>query len=235
MQPGKVYLIPTVLEEDALHTVPPYVLDAVLDCQAFFVEVEKTARRYFKKLRKDIVIDDYEWYSIHKAEAEVRRQFLDLLKQGKNIGIVSEAGCPGVADPGQLLVQSAQEQGFIVRPLVGPSSILLALMASGMNGQCFQFNGYLPIDAAERRKKLKELEAESQRKDCTQLFIETPFRNNALIKDVLDTCRNETRFCIAADLTSKEESVATRTVQQWKAAPPDLHKHPVIFLLHAKS
>jgi 16S rRNA (cytidine1402-2'-O)-methyltransferase len=229
---GKVYLIPTVLHEDALETIPAYVLDAVKDCQVFFVENERTARRFFKRLWKEMVIDDYQWYSIHKAEKEVQQQFTNMLKQGKNIGIVSEAGCPGVADPGQLLVEAAQKIKAVVRPLVGPSSILLALMASGMNGQCFQFHGYLPIDAFEKKKIIKELEADSAKRNCTQIFIETPYRNNQLIKDVLQSCKDETRFCVAVDITSANESILTKTVKEWRKDNVDVHKRLAIFLLH---
>jgi 16S rRNA (cytidine1402-2'-O)-methyltransferase len=230
---GKVYLIPAVLHEESLQTIPYYILDAVKDCQVFFVENEKTARRFLKKLWKEMVIDHYQWFTIHKAEEEVRQQFLQQLKSGKNIGIISEAGCPGIADPGQILVQAAQQANYMVKPLVGPSSILLALMASGMNGQCFQFNGYLPIDSMERKKKIKELEADSQKRNCTHLFIETPYRNNPLIKDILDSCHEETRFCIAVDITASSETIRTQTIKQWKHAVPDIHKRLAIFLLHA--
>ncbi len=233
MAPGKVYLIPTVLHEDVLETIPPYILDAVKDCQVFFVENEKTARRFFKKIWKEMVIDDYQWFAIHKAEEEVKKQFLQLLQSGKKIGIVSEAGCPGVADPGQVLVQAAQQANITVKPLVGPSSILLALMASGMNGQCFQFHGYLPIDSFERKKKIRELETDSQKRNCTQLFIETPYRNNPLIKDVLESCMEETKFCIAVDITAASETIRTQSIKKWKQEVPDIHKRLAIFLLHA--
>lgn len=233
MKPGKVYLIPTVLYEDAVETIPAYLLDAVKDCSVFFVEQEKTARRFLKKIWREMIIDNYQWFAIHKAEAEVKQQFLQLLKAGENIGIISEAGCPGIADPGQLLVEAAQQQDIVIKPLVGPSSILLALMASGMNGQCFQFHGYLPIDAGERRKKIKELEADSHRRNCTQLFIETPYRNNSLIKDLLQSCRDETNLCIAVDITAPSENIKTRTVKKWKQEQPDIHKRLAIFLLHA--
>jgi len=233
MTQGKVYLIPTVLFEDALETIPAYLLDAIKDCPVFFAENEKTARRFFKKLWKEMVIDDHQWFTIHKAEETVRKEFLKILQSGKNIGIVSEAGCPGVADPGQLLIEAAQSAGIIVKPLVGPSSILLALMASGMNGQCFQFHGYLPIDSFERKKKIKELEADSQKNNCTQLFIETPYRNNPLIKDVLDSCKDETKFCIAVDITAASETIRTQPIKKWKADVPDIHKRLAIFLLHA--
>ena len=233
MNPGKVYLIPTVLHEEVLETIPPYIVDAVKDCQAFFVENEKTARRFLKKIWKEIVIDDYQWFTIHKAEQEVRKQFIQILQSGKNIGIISEAGCPGVADPGQLLVQAAQEIKVIVKPLVGPSSILLALMASGMNGQQFQFHGYLPIDSVERRKKIKELEDESRKNNCTQIFIETPYRNNPLIKDILQAGKDETRLCIAVDITAPSEFIQTKTIKQWKTGEVDIHKRLAIFLLQA--
>ena len=233
MSSGKVYLIPTVLHEEGLETIPAYILDAVKDCQVFFVENEKTARRFLKKLWREMVIDDYQWFAIHKAEQEVKQQFIQILQSGKNIGIISEAGCPGVADPGQVLVQAAQQANISVKPLVGPSSILLALMASGMNGQCFQFHGYLPIDSLERKKKLKELEADSQKRDCTQIFIETPYRNNPIIKEVIETCKEETRFCIAVDITAPSETIRTQTIKKWKQQVPDFHKRLAIFLLHA--
>ena len=233
MSSGKLYLIPTVLHEEALETIPPYILDAVKDCQVFFVETEKTARRFLKKIWREMVIDDYQWFTIHKAEAEVKQQFLQLLKAGKNIGIISEAGCPGIADPGQLLIEAAQQAGCNIKPLVGPSSILLALMASGMNGQCFQFHGYLPIDSFERKKKLKELEADSLKRNCTQLFIETPYRNNPLIRDILDSCREETNLCIAVDITGSTETIRTKSIKQWKKEVPDIHKRLAIFLIHA--
>lgn len=233
MSQGKVYLIPTVLHEEALETIPAYLLNAVKDCSVFFTENEKTARRFLKKIWREMVIDDYQWFTIHKAEEEVRSQFLQLLKAGKNIGIISEAGCPGVADPGQVLTEAAQQAGITIKPLVGPSSLLLALMASGMNGQCFQFHGYLPIDAIERKKKLRELETDSHKRNCTQIFIETPYRNNPLIKDILDSCREETRLCIAVDITAPAESIRTKSVKKWKQKVPDIHKRLAIFLLHA--
>jgi 16S rRNA (cytidine1402-2'-O)-methyltransferase len=230
---GVVYLLPTVLYEDALETIPPYVTDAVKDCTVFFVENEKTARRYLKKLWRDMVIDNYRWYAIHKAEQEVVNTFVQLLKAGERIGIISEAGCPGVADPGQLLVEAAQQQGATVKPLVGPSSILLALMASGMNGQCFQFNGYLPIDTHERKKKIRELESHSAKQHCTHIFIETPYRNNALVKDLLQACNKTTRLCMAVNITAPVERIETKSIAQWQQQVPDIHKQLAIFLLQA--
>jgi 16S rRNA (cytidine1402-2'-O)-methyltransferase len=160
--------------------------------------------------------------------------FKQKIKEGKNIGIISEAGCPGVADPGQVLVAIAQEMNIEVKPLVGPNSILLALMASGMNGQQFQFLGYLPIDNHERNKAIKELEAESKKKNCTQVFIETPYRNNQLIGALLKNCNTTTRLCIAVDLTGNTEWIKTKTIADWKKEKVDIHKRLAIFLLFAE-
>ena len=230
---GKVILIPTVLHEEALHTIPAYITEAIKECTVFFVENEKTTRRFFKKLWKEMVIDNYQWHTIHKAEAAVTKAFIDALEKGNTIGIVSEAGCPGIADPGQILVEAAQLKGFKVTPLVGPSSILMALMASGMNGQCFQFNGYLPIDSLEKKKKIKALEEDSQRNLCTHIFIETPYRNNQLLGDLLQSCKPTTRICIAKNITAPDETIVTKTVQDWAKKIPELHKIPVIFLIQA--
>lgn len=234
MATGKVYLIPTVLYEESLETIPAYILDAIKDCSVFFVENEKTTRRFFKKLWREMVIDDYKWFAIHKAEDAVKQEFLQQLKAGKNIGIVSEAGCPGVADPGQHLVAAAQKAGIQIKPLVGPSSILLALMASGMNGQCFQFHGYLPIDSIERKNKIKDLEADSLRRNCTQIFIETPYRNNAIVKDILSNCKESCLLCMAVDITGPSEFIQTKTIRNWNQNVPDIHKRLAIFLLHAE-
>ncbi len=229
----QVYLIPTVLAEDALSPIPAYVLDAVKTCTAFYIENERTARRYLKKLSRDIVIDDYKWVSIAKIEGAVIASFDKDLKEGKVIGILSEAGCPGVADPGQLLIAQAQKAGATVKPLVGPSSILLGLMASGMNGQLFRFNGYLPIDLPLRQKAIRTLESESQKTGSTEIFIETPYRNNQLLETLLKTCQAQTRLCVGVDITGPDENIRTLTIKEWKARVPDLHKKPVIFLLSA--
>jgi len=245
MAAATLYLIPAYLDEHSLAPLPSYLLDAVKTCEVFFVENERSARRYLKALWKEMVIDNYQWYPIHKAEEEIKAVFRQQLKEGRTIGLISEAGCPGVADPGQLLTEAAHQAGATVRPLVGPSSILLALMASGMNGQQFRFAGYLPVDTAGRAKALRDLEAESQRLHCTQLFIETPYRNQQLIETILQTCRPTTQLCIAANLTGPGEFIRTRTIGEWKelaqaAAPgptgdfPNLHKQPAIFCLMAK-
>ncbi len=228
-----VYLIPAPLSDDTLETIPAYVLSAIRSCAVFFVENERTTRRYFKKLDPQINIDSYEWYNIGKAEANVQQQFILKLNEGGTIGIVSEAGCPGIADPGQLLVEAAHKHGAIVKPLVGPSSILLALMASGMSGQQFTFHGYLPINQMERKKRLQQLEEISAKQNNTQIFIETPYRNNQLLETILKTCKPKTRICIAANITAITEFIETKTVAEWRNKKPDLHKKPAIFCLQA--
>lgn len=232
-----LYLIPTFLEEGVLAPLPAYVLDAVKQCTIFFVENERSARRYLKALWREMVIDDYEWYPIHKAEEEVKIAFRQKLKEGRTIGLISEAGCPGIADPGQILTEAAHKAGAHVRPLVGPSSILLALMGSGMNGQQFRFAGYLPVDSGSRAKALKELEQDSRQRNCTQIFIETPYRNNQLVETLLATGHPTTRLCIAANLTGPGEYIRTHSLAEWKELReagklPDLHKQPAIFCLH---
>ena len=234
MHPSTVYLIPTFLDEQALAPLPAYILDAVKECTVFFVENERSARRYLKMIWKEIVIDQYEWHSIHKTESqpELINSFRASLTHHANIGIISEAGCPGIADPGQALTAIAHEAGATVRPLVGPSSILLALMGSGLNGQQFRFNGYLPVDNAARSRTIKDLEAESARLNCTQIFIETPYRNNQLLKTLLSTCRPGTRLCIAANLTGPQEYIRTLPISRWReTTPTDLNKQPTIFCI----
>jgi 16S rRNA (cytidine1402-2'-O)-methyltransferase len=233
-----VYIIPSLLDEEAVETIPLYIVNAVKDCQIFFVENERTARRFVKKIFKEIVIDNYEWFVVSDTPRvsdtlNISDAFKQKIKDGKHIGIISEAGCPGVADPGQDLVFIAHEMDAEVRPLVGPSSILLALMASGMNGQQFQFVGYLPIKQHERIKAIRDLESESQKKNCTQIFIETPYRNNQLIGSIIRTCKPSTKFCMAVDITGKNERIKTKSVVQWKKEKIDLHKRPAIFLLLA--
>ena len=230
---GKVYLLPMLLHEEGFDSMPSDVLTWIQQCDAFFVENEKTARRYFKKLWKEMVIDDYTWHAIHKVENEQIHAFSQLLKQGKNIGILSEAGCAGIADPGQILVAAAQELGAIVKPYTGPSSLLLALMGSGMNGQIFHFHGYLPIDALERKKKIQALEADIKQTGVTQLFIETPYRNNQLFEAITQSCHPNTKLCVAMELTGPNEWIKTQSVANWKNSKPELHKKLVVFLLGA--
>jgi 16S rRNA (cytidine1402-2'-O)-methyltransferase len=228
-----VYLIPCFLDEEGLDAIPAYILNAVKETEVFFVENERSTRRFLKKIWKDMDIDRYPWFTIHKAEEEIKQEFLQQIKQGKRIAILSEAGCPGIADPGQILVAAAQDAGARVKPLVGPSSILLALMASGMNGQHFQFHGYLPIDGGERSRRIKELELLSRKEGSTQIFIETPYRNLSLLESLLKNCLGGTRLCIAVNLTGKGEFVQTKTMDAWRKDMPDINKQPAIFLLQA--
>lgn len=226
-----VYLIPSFLSENAFETIPGYVIKALKDCSVIFAENERTSRRFLKAMDHGMVIDDFEWHTIHKAEEEQINIFKEKVKEGKNIAIISEAGCPGIADPGQILVSEAQKLNVKIKPLVGPSSVLLALMASGLNGQHFCFLGYLPIDNHERIKKIKQIEEKSLKRKCTQIFIETPYRNNKMLETLLQHCHSSTRLCIAAELTSASEYIATKSITDWKKEKIDLHKKPVIFLL----
>jgi 16S rRNA (cytidine1402-2'-O)-methyltransferase len=228
---GKVLLLPMLLHEEGWEALPKDVAVWIQSCDAFFVENEKTTRRFFKKIWKEMVIDDYQWFPIHQVEAAQVDAFVQLLKLGKTIGIVSEAGCAGIADPGQILVGAAQKLGATVKPYMGPSSILLSLMASGFNGQGFTFNGYLPIDAAERKKKILQLEQIVHSNSVAQLFIETPYRNNQLLEAILQTCHPNTQLCIGVDITGPTESIKTATLQYWKNNKPELHKRLAIFIL----
>jgi 16S rRNA (cytidine1402-2'-O)-methyltransferase len=228
---GKVLLLPMLLHEEGWEALPKDVAVWIQSCDAFFVENEKTTRRFFKKIWKEMVIDDYQWFPIHQVEAAQVDAFVQLLKSGKTIGIVSEAGCAGIADPGQILVGAAQKLGVIVKPYMGPSSILLSLMASGFNGQGFTFNGYLPIDAAERKKKIQQLEQIVNSNGIAQLFIETPYRNNQLLEAILQACHPNTQLCIGVDITGPNESIKTATLQYWKNNKPELHKRLAIFIL----
>ena len=226
-----IYLIPSFLAPEAVETIPVYVMEAVKKCQVIFAENERTARRFLKSMDREIIIDNYEWFGINRAEAEQIGHFKKKIKEGKNIAIISEAGCPGVADPGQILVYEAQKMNVQVNPLVGPNSILLALMASGLNGQQFSFHGYLPIDNGERIKKIKKLEEISMKEKCTQIFIETPFRNNKMVETILQNCKPSTLLCIGADITSPQEIIRTKPISEWKKETIDLHKRPVIYLI----
>ena len=229
-----VYLIPSLLHEEGMRSIPSYITDIVKQCTVLFVENERTTRRFLKKLDKEIVIDNYEWFTMTNEDPNTE-SFRKKINEGKTIGIISEAGCPGIADPGQQLAEIAHEMNVEVKPLVGPNSILLALMASGMNGQQFKFSGYLPIKNPERNNAIKELESESAKKNCTQIFIETPYRNNQLLDALLNICQPSTKICLAADLTSEKEFIKTKTVSDWKKDKPDIHKRPAIFLLYALS
>ncbi|MBO0949101.1 SAM-dependent methyltransferase [Fibrella forsythiae] len=229
-----LYLIPTPLAPDtASQVLTPPIPEVITRLDCFFVEELRTARRFISSLRTGRIIDETTFFELHKdtPEADTKRQLTDLLALNRDAGILSEAGCPGVADPGAVAVRLAHQLGFWVEPLVGPSSILLALMASGMSGQSFVFHGYLPIDRGERSRTLKQLETDARKKQQTQIFMETPYRNNALLADLLATCLPDTRLCIAANVTAPDALIQTKPIKQWKMTIPDLHKKPTIFLL----
>lgn len=236
MQKGKLYLIPVPLAEGAEHA--SYTLlhqEVIQQIGEYIVENEKTARKFLKSAglktpQSDLIIHDYGKHAREKMDYS--RVFANVM-QGKDVGLMSEAGCPGIADPGADIVLEAHRRGIQVLPLVGPSSILLALMASGFNGQKFTFHGYLPIDKTERSKKIKALELESAKDKTTQIFIETPFRNNQLMAELLRTCRPGTMLCVAINLTAPDEKILTQTIAQWKGTALDIHKIPAIFLLFA--
>ena len=231
--PSTLFLIPTILAEGtAQQVLSPQITEVLGTLAYFFAEELRTARRFVSGLRLGRVIEDLTFYELNKKtpESETSSQ-LRRLPTGKDIGVLSEAGCPGVADPGAVAVRLAHQLGMKVVPLVGPSSILLGLMASGLNGQSFAFHGYLPIDQAARRKALLFLEKEVQELNQTQIFMETPFRNNHMMQTILEACQPETRLCVASNLTAPEEYIKTQTIRQWKTQKIDLHKQPTIFLL----
>lgn len=235
-EPGVLYLIPTTLgENEPLEVLPLSVKKTVNDLSEFIVENEKTARRFLKKMGIRTPQDKLKIHVLNKyTEPAERDRFLDGLLMGKSVGLISEAGMPAIADPGSEIVKNAHEQGFRVVPLVGPSSILLGLTASGMNGQNFAFVGYLPIDKKERRNRIKQLERRSRDEDQTQIFIETPYRNHKLIDDLLTHLAPTTRLCLAANITMSNEFIQTHKADDWrKLGIPDLHKIPCIFLIHA--
>ena len=230
-----LYLIPVTLGASPFGNVfPPANHDIILQIKHFIVEEERTARRFLKAVDSAINIDELTFYPMGKhADAALFRNYLKALEGGLPMGVISEAGCPAVADPGADVVAIAQEKGLKVVPLVGPSSILMAVMGSGFNGQSFAFNGYLPIGDRERAAAIKRLEMRAYAEDQTQLFIETPFRNAQMLQDLLQNCRPQTLLCIAAGITCAEEYIHTHSVQEWKKVQvPDLHKTPAIFLIY---
>ena len=232
-----LYLIPVTLGDTPLDRVLPSCnTEIVLGLRHFIVEEVRTARRFLKQVCRDIDIDALQFYPMGKhADAARFSQYLEPLRRGESMGVISEAGCPAVADPGADVVAICQREGLEVMPLVGPSSILLAVMGSGFNGQSFAFNGYLPIPPAERAKRLKQLEARSQVEGQTQLFIETPYRNDKLLADLLATLHPSTRLCIASGLTTEAQSIRTLSVKAWRQLPPPtIGKVPTIFAIYAR-
>lgn len=230
---GDLYLIPNTLgNPETGDTIPPGISDKIKGINVYIVENLRNARRYLKSLHREIDIDQLVFHELNEhTPPEEIPAFLDEAARGLHTAILSEAGVPGVADPGAVVVRLAHEKGIRVIPLTGPSSILLSLMASGLNGQAFTFHGYLPVKRAERIRKIREIEQVVKRKRETQIFIEAPYRNDGLLADILESCDHSTRLCVAADITLRTEFIITRSVQEWKRNKPDLHKRPAIFLL----
>ena len=229
---GKLYLIPTTMgAANPMQVLPIQVKEIMEDLDIYIAENEKTARRHIKQLLPEKQQSILKFFSLNKfTEATEIPSFLNDCKEGKDVGLLSEAGCPGVADPGAEIVKIAHSERIQVIPLVGPSSILLAMMGSGMNGQRFTFNGYLPIDKKERKKEIKDLERLSSEKQEAQIFIETPYRNNKLLEDFLHLLHPSTRLCVACDLTLPTEYIVTKPVSEWSKTKTDLHKRPAIFI-----
>ena len=230
---GKLYLIPTTLGDNAPMEVLPITVKQTIEfCNFFIVENEKTARRFIKKICPEKSQPDLNLFVLNKfTSVEEISYYLNPCKAGENIGIISEAGCPGIADPGAEIVALAHQQNIEVIPLVGPSSILLSVMASGLNGQSFAFNGYLPIDKNERKNTLKRLERRAKEEKQTQVFIETPFRNEALFQEMLQTLESSTKLCIACDITLSTQYIRTFSISVWKKQTISLHKRPTIFVI----
>ena len=231
---GILYLIPTTLGDTAetADVIPQKVNTIINTIDEYIVENEKTARHYLKKMGIAKPLPEIILHPLNQHTKVDLNLYLRSIHLGKNIGIISEAGCPGIADPGSEVVKMAHANHIQVVPLVGPSSILLALMASGFNGQSFTFNGYLPKERSERIKKIKELERSAQQKDQTQLFIETPYRNMHILDDIISSCEDKTKLCIACDITLPSEFIKTKTIFDWKKQLPDIAKRPAIFLIY---
>lgn len=231
--PGKIYLIPNSLGNSDPDTYLPAGLKRCITGLSFLVvENVRNARRFLKSVDHDVVIDDIRFFELNKhTDPSVVTSFLEPVLRGEDLGIISEAGMPGIADPGATLVRLAHEKGLKVVPLTGPSSIFLALSASGLNGQSFRFNGYLPIQTGEKTQAIRTLEKKALEQDETQIFIETPYRNNSMMEEVCKTCMPGTLLTVAADLTTPDEMVRTLPVSEWKKKKPNLHKRPAVFLI----
>lgn len=229
-----LFLIPVPLgETEHRQVLPVYNRDIILEIKHFVVENIRSARRFLKKTEPSIVIDELTFYELNKhTSPEQVGTYLRPLSEGQSVGIISEAGCPAVADPGADIVAIAQQKNYRVIPLVGPSSILMALMGSGFNGQSFAFHGYLPIDGSARIERIKALESRIYTENQTQLFIETPYRNEKLLDDLIRICRPSTKLCIASNITCQDEFIRTLPVTAWKRERPDLNKKPTLFLIY---
>ncbi|MFR0677302.1 SAM-dependent methyltransferase [Dysgonomonas mossii] len=231
---ASLYLIPVTLGETSIEQVlPTYNKEIILQIKYFIVENIRSARRFLKKVESSINIDELTFYELNKhTKPEDIENYLNPMVNGFHVGIISEAGCPAIADPGSDIVAIAQKKNYKVVPLVGPSSILLSLMASGFNGQGFAFHGYLPIDGSERIKKIKQLENLIHHEHQTQIFIETPYRNQKLVEDIIKHCTPSTKLCIAMNITCENEYIRTLSVKQWAKQLPDMAKQLCIFLLY---
>ena len=233
MTKGKLILIPTVIGENtAKETLPSIIIDTIKNTDIYIVENIRSARRFIKKIYAKKNIEETIFYAYGKYDSiDYEKDLLLHILAGEDVGLISEAGVPSVADPGSKIVEYAHNFNITVTPLVGPSSILLALMASGMNGQNFAFNGYLPIESKERANKVKQLEKLAHTQKQTQIFMETPYRNNQLLEVILKTCRSQSKLCIASNITTDKESILTKTISEWKTIKIDINKQPSIFLL----
>ena len=227
-------MIPLPLgDNDPIEVIPASVYKVINDIDTYIVENIRTARRYLRKINIQKPIDSLRFLELneHTQPTEILG-YLDGCLDGRHVGVMSEAGCPGVADPGSVIARMAHQKGIRVVPMVGPSSIMLSLMASGFNGQSFAFNGYIPVKSPERAAKLKALELRSGKENQTQIFIEAPYRNNQLVQDMLTHCSPSTMLCIACDISLETEFIRTLSIGAWKGQVPELHKKPVIYLLH---
>lgn len=235
MPKGKLFLIPNVLADNTAHwVISPQVQEVIAHTKIFLVENPRSARRYISSLKLGVSIEELHMEVLDKdTQSEQLPRLMQPLMNGADIGVISEAGCPGIADPGSLAVAYAHQKGIQVVPISGPSSMFLALMGSGFSGQSFAFHGYLPIDKKERATALKKLESESIREKRAQIFMETPFRNNQMLEEVLSTLSGNTKLCIAKNLTAADEFIQTKTIFEWKNFPLDLHKIPTVFVLQA--
>ena len=233
MNPGTLYLIPVPLAADQIYTIPEAVRKQACSLKYYFVENIRTARRFLKAFDASVDIDSITFAEVNKQNQADIKLLKEWLKAGNEVGVMSEAGCPGIADPGSDLVAAAQAIGAKVVPFVGPSSIFLSLMGSGFNGQSFRFVGYLPVKDPQRTKAIKDLERIAHQQNETQIFIETPYRNNTLIEDLIKHLQpHKTKLCIAVDVTAPDQILLTKTVAEWSTSRPDIHKRPAIYLIH---
>lgn len=234
MDKAALYLIPVLLGDTSVERViPEFNKRIVSELKFFIVENIRSARRFMKKCDPGIDIDSLTFYELNKhTNKKDIEGYLAPMKSGNSMGVISEAGCPAIADPGAEVVTIAQKKGYKVVPLVGPSSLLMAIMASGFNGQSFAFHGYLPIDSSKRVSKIKYLEMQSYKDDQTQLFIETPYRNQKLAEDIIENCKPHTQLCIAMNISCDDECIVTKSVKSWKGNLPDMQKTPTVFLIY---